>query len=237
MKTKFIIVLLIFVLSISTTACSSDKESSNLNNSSNPSSNKISNTSVPTNTSAPITTPSDSKIEDVKTPLPSENKIPTITVEKMYDILSTKNKDVIDSLNLSDSDNIKSLNDQGFYVPVFNCKRLGILIGFNGADFDPIDKVKEEDTTPIFIMPTNGTTISFDDNFSFRVGDDLEQFKAKFGKGNAGKEGNLKGDKEYSYLTYEINNLSIRFTSLDGDDFKKYDVYITKWMEETNFMR
>ena len=77
-------------------------------------------------------------------------------------------------------------------------------------------------------MPTNGTIISFDKNINFRVGDDMKQFKIKFGEGNADKEGNLKGDKQYCTLTYDISNLRIRFTSLDGNDFKKYDVYISK---------
>jgi hypothetical protein len=55
MKNKIISVLVVLMLSISITACSSNKSSSNLNNSSSVSSNKTSGTSVPTSnpTSSP----------------------------------------------------------------------------------------------------------------------------------------------------------------------------------------
>lgn len=158
----------------------------------------------------------------------SSNEIHTISDKKIYDILSTNNNEVIKSLNLSDSDNIESFNNQRFYVPTFLCDDLGVLVGFNGTPFDSIDKVKNEDEHPIFIMPTNGTIISFDENINFRVGDDLIQFKQIFGEGNADKEWSLKGEKQYSVLTYDISNLKIIFTSLDGDDFEKYYVYISK---------
>jgi hypothetical protein len=61
--------------------------------------------------------------------LPPKNKIYTITAEKVFSILSTKNNDVIDSLGLSYSDSIKSLNDPKLYIPVFICEELGILKG------------------------------------------------------------------------------------------------------------
>lgn len=214
MKPNNMIVLLVFMISILITACSNNKNSQDLNVNS---SNKTSTSCVPISPSpTPIDTQSDSK-----------NKNHTVTAEKILNILSTKNNDVIDSLNLSDSDLIKSLDEQRFYVPVFKCEELGVLIGFNGANFDPIDKVKKMDETPTFVIPANGTIIRFD-KVEFRVGDGIEDFKAKFGGGHAGKEGSLKGDKQYCYLTYTINNLKIRFTSLDGENFKKYDVEISK---------
>lgn len=175
-----------------------------------------------------MNTSTDIKADNINTQVPSKNKIRAVSAEKIFNILSTQNNDVIDSLSLLDSDIIKSLDGSRFYEPVFFCDELGILIGFNGAPYDSIDKLKAKDETPIFIMPTNGTIISFDKNIDFRVGDDMKQFKAKFGEGNADKEWNLKGDKQYSLLTYDISNLSVKFTSLDGDDFKKYDVYISK---------
>lgn len=228
MKLKLMTVVMSFLLSITAIACSSDTSSSTLN-SSNQSSTAISDTNVSTVTSSTTTIdPTNSTIENTKTSIPSKSNDLTISLDEILDILSSKNTDVIDSLKLSDSDKIKSLNDEKFYVPVFLCKDLGIMVGFNGAQFDAIDKVKQLDESPIFVMPANGTTISFDKNKSFTVGDDIKQFKAKFGEGKEGKEGNLQGDKEVSFLTYEIGNLEIRFTSHNGDDFKQYDVSISK---------
>lgn len=67
MKPKIMCVLLVFLLSISITACSNNKSSLNLNNSSNGSSNKISDTSVPTSPSSDlINTPLDNKTENSK---------------------------------------------------------------------------------------------------------------------------------------------------------------------------
>lgn len=67
MKSKLISVLFVFLLSVSITACSSNRSSSNLPNSSSPNSNKISNPSVPTSpSSTPINTPSDNKTESNK---------------------------------------------------------------------------------------------------------------------------------------------------------------------------
>ena len=123
MKPKIISVLLMFLLCISITACSSNKSSSNLNNSSSPSINKISNTSVPTSPTS-NSNPSDSEIENIKTQMPPENKIRTVSVEKFFNILSRKNGDVIDTLGLSDSNIINSFNGSRFYVPVFLCEEL-----------------------------------------------------------------------------------------------------------------
>lgn len=66
MKSQIKYVLLMFLLSISITACSTNKSSSNLNNDSSSSSNKISDTSVPTITSSAHITPSESKPENNK---------------------------------------------------------------------------------------------------------------------------------------------------------------------------
>lgn len=66
MKSQIKCVLLMFLLSISITACSTNKSSSNLNNDSSSSSNKISDTSVPTITSSAHITPSESKPENNK---------------------------------------------------------------------------------------------------------------------------------------------------------------------------
>lgn len=66
MKSQIKCVLLMFLLSISITACSTNKSSLNLNNDSSSSSNKISDTSVPTITSSSRITPSESKPENNK---------------------------------------------------------------------------------------------------------------------------------------------------------------------------
>ncbi len=66
MKSQIKFVLLMFLLSISITACSTNKSSLNLNNDSSSSSNKISDTSVPTITSSAHITPSESKPENNK---------------------------------------------------------------------------------------------------------------------------------------------------------------------------
>ena len=66
MKSQIKCVLLLFLLSISITACSTNKSSLNLNNDGSSSSNKISDTSVPTITSSAHITPSDSKPENNK---------------------------------------------------------------------------------------------------------------------------------------------------------------------------
>ena len=168
----------------------------------------------------------DNKFENTETSQSPKTKSPTISVEEISSILTTNNNNVIDTLGLSDSDLIKSFNDSNFYEPVFRCEKLGVLIGFNGASFDTIDKVRKENETPNFIIPINGTEIKFDNNINFRVGDNITQFEAKFGEGKTGKDANLKGDKQFCFRTYDIKDLEIRFTSLNGDDFKKYDVYI-----------
>ncbi len=228
MKLRIITVLVAFLISISSTACSSNTSGSSVNSSSQ-SSVAISDTSISTSTSSSTTVSStDDKKVNTKTSAPSKSSDLTISLDKIRDILSSKNSEVIESLNLSDSDKIKYLGDEKFYVPVFLCKASGVMVGFNGAQFDNIDKVKQLDEKPIFIMPADGTTISFDKGKNFTVGDDIKQFKAKFGEGKADKESNLQGDKEMSFLTYNINDLEIRFTSLSGDDFKKYGVSISK---------
>jgi hypothetical protein len=165
----------------------------------------------------------DSKNENTESSLSSENQSTIISIEKISDILSTKNNNVIDTLGISDSDLIKSFNNSNFYEPVFRCEKLGILIGFNGTTDDTIDKVNQEDETPNFIIPINKTVIKFDNNINFRIGDNINQLEAKLGKGKIGKDINLKGDKQFSFLMYNINNLEVKFTSIDGDDFNKYD--------------
>ena len=66
MESQIKCVLLMFLLSISITACSTNKSSLNLNNDSSSRSNKISDTSVPTITSSAHITPSESKPENNK---------------------------------------------------------------------------------------------------------------------------------------------------------------------------
>jgi hypothetical protein len=66
MKSQIKCVLLMFLLSISITACSTNKSDLNLNNDSSSSSNEISDTSVPTITSSAHITPSESKPENNK---------------------------------------------------------------------------------------------------------------------------------------------------------------------------
>lgn len=209
MKRNFLSIILIITI-FTMIGCSNKKINSKEN----------SNTDVATNTNNVST---NSKFENT-----DKSQSPTISVEKIFSILSTKNDNVIDTLGLSDSDLIKSFNDLNFYEPVFRCEKLGILIGFNGASYDTIDKVRKENETPNLIMPIDETVIKFDNNINFHVGDSITQFEEKFGEGKTGKDVNLKGDKEFSFRTYHINNLDIRFTSLNGDDFKKYDVYISK---------
>lgn len=70
MKTKIINVLIVFLLSISITGCSSGKKSLNLNNSST-NSNKISDTSVPTD---PSSTSLDSNSENPETQMLSNTR-------------------------------------------------------------------------------------------------------------------------------------------------------------------
>ncbi|OZV11038.1 hypothetical protein CIW83_16780 [Tissierella sp. P1] len=71
MKTKIINVLIVFLLSISIIGCSSGKKSLNLNNSST-NSNKISDTSVPTD---PSSTSLDSNSENPETQMLSNNSV------------------------------------------------------------------------------------------------------------------------------------------------------------------
>lgn len=213
MKSRITSVIFAFLLCVSISACTNNKSSSNPNNSSTPN------------------VPSNSKIENTKTPVLSENKTVTITAEKILNILSTKNKDVIDSLSLSDSDKIKkSKYNTVFYEPVFQNKDLGILIGFSGFDSFSIDDVKEFDETPEYIIPNNDTIIKFDNKLSFCVGDDFEEIKHKLGEGISGDlvKAGTNQSPEIPTLTYDINGLSFRFTSREGNDFKKYDVFITK---------
>ena len=67
MKPKIMCLLLVFLLSISITACSNNKSRLNLDNSSDASSNKSSDTTVPTNpSSVPINSSSDSKDKNNK---------------------------------------------------------------------------------------------------------------------------------------------------------------------------
>ncbi|MEC0169092.1 hypothetical protein [Paenibacillus graminis] len=66
MRSQIKCVLLMFLLSISITACSTNKSSLNLNNDSSSSSNKISDASAPTITSSAHITPSESKPENNK---------------------------------------------------------------------------------------------------------------------------------------------------------------------------
>ena len=66
MKSQIKCVLLMFLISISITACSTNKSSLSLNNDSSSSSNNISDTSVPTITSSAHITPSKSKPENNK---------------------------------------------------------------------------------------------------------------------------------------------------------------------------
>jgi len=151
-----------------------------------------------------------------------------ISSEEILKILSSGNKDVIDSLKLSDSESTSWIDDERYYVPVFRYEKSGIYIGFNGETFDSIHILRERDETPLFISPFKGTIISFDEDLNFMIGDDIKKFKAKSGEGIPGKEGNLQGDREYSFLNFNKGGITIRFTSLNGDDFKDYSVYITK---------
>ncbi|MFS0915788.1 hypothetical protein [Brevibacillus sp. 179-C 1.1 NHS] len=87
MKSQIKCVLLMFLLSISITACSTNKSSLNLNNDSSSSSNKISDTSVPAITSSAHITPSESKPENNKSlameayKLVLQNKIEFYSIE------------------------------------------------------------------------------------------------------------------------------------------------------------
>lgn len=72
MKTKIVSVLLVFLLSISITGCLGSKNRLNLSNSSSTSSNKTSGTSVPT---SPSSTSLDSKSENTKTQILSNNSV------------------------------------------------------------------------------------------------------------------------------------------------------------------
>lgn len=85
MKLKIISVLLMFLLSISVTGCSSSKNSLNVNNSTSASGNKISDTSIPT---SPSSTSSDSKSENTKTQMPSNNN--NLVLEAYKAVLQNK---------------------------------------------------------------------------------------------------------------------------------------------------
>lgn len=104
MKPQIMCLLLVFLLSISITACSNNKSSSN-----SASSNKILDTSAPTSpSSAPINTPSDSKTENKKAQIPSENN-------KNYSVVSEAYKAVlqnkVDFISTDDNKKKVYLND------------------------------------------------------------------------------------------------------------------------------
>lgn len=89
MKTQIISVLIMFLLSISINGCSSWKKSLNLNNSSSTSSNKISDTSVPT---SPSSTSLDSNSENIQTLNNSILEAYKAVLQDKTEFFSTDNK-------------------------------------------------------------------------------------------------------------------------------------------------
>jgi hypothetical protein len=91
MNPQMMCLLLVFLLSITITSCSNNESRLNVNNSRNVSNNNNSETSVPTSpSSAPINTPSDSKPENIKTHIPSENNENYSALEAYKAVLQNK---------------------------------------------------------------------------------------------------------------------------------------------------
>ncbi|WP_157261819.1 hypothetical protein [Paenibacillus sp. A3] len=120
MKPKIMCLLLVFLLSISITACSNDKSSLNFNNSRNSSSDPTSSSSIP------INNPSESKIENIKTQMPSEDN-------KNYSVLEAYTAVLQNKVNFSSTDNKKKvyLNDfltnEEIYGTTFKVTRFAII--------------------------------------------------------------------------------------------------------------
>ncbi len=208
MSRKILITLILFAITISLVACLNGKGD-----------RATSNTSVPTSSISQDSTNWSTFSDDDRI---------TISIGEISNILSTKNSDVIKLLGISDLDQTQYIGDERFYIPLFCCKKSGIYICFDGAPFDSIEKIKQTDGKPYEIIPIDGTTIDFGNDRSFNIGDDIQLFKSILGEGTATSDWNLKGDKKISFLTYNINNLTITIKSLNGDNFKKYMMDITK---------
>ncbi len=119
MKTKIISVLLVFLLSISITGCSDSKNSLNLSGSSSPSSNKISDASVPP---SPSSTPSDSKSENTEAQILSNNpelEAYKAVLQNKAEFFSTDNKK---NLYLNDF-----LTNKEIYEPIFKATHFTVL--------------------------------------------------------------------------------------------------------------
>ena len=99
MNTKIMSILLVFLLSISITACSNDKSSSNVDNNTNVSNIKSSDISISTSPSpTPINASSDSKTESTNTQVPAENNMHSAmeaykaVLQNKAEFFSTENK-------------------------------------------------------------------------------------------------------------------------------------------------
>ncbi len=158
----------------------------------------------------------------------SNNMIPKISTSGISHLLSIKSPDVIKELKITDDDATASIGDERYYIPLFRCEEPDIYISFDGSPTDPISVVSQSDKPPYDITPCIGTTVFFNDNNSFCVGDDIKHFKAIFGDGEFQECSNLKGDRQAYQMKYRIDGLKVVFTSYDKNFTNYYLVSFSK---------
>lgn len=155
-------------------------------------------------------------------------KLSTISYNEIIKILSMKNKDVIEQFEISDSDKEYYIGDDTFYVPLFRCENPTVYICFDGSAHDLIDDIiSQANGTPYEIIPLKGTNVVFSEEFSFCIGDDIQNFKEFFGEGEFEEYSNLKGDKQTYHLKFHIDSIDVQFTSYDNE-FADYLVGFSK---------
>ena len=146
-----------------------------------------------------------------------------ISTDFISSVLSTKSSEVIRQLDITDSEQEGGIGSERFYLPLFRCKKPAIYIVFNGAPYDPVEKISEKDELPYSIIPFAGTTVVFSDTYRFECGDTINLFIEHFGEGEFIQYLNLKGDRQTYHLKYQIDNLEIEFSSYHRD-FKEYSM-------------
>lgn len=149
-----------------------------------------------------------------------------ITTNIIYKILSSSGADVVNSYNLTDSQETQFIDDERFYIPLFTCEKIHSYIGFDGSQIDTTNDIRQKSLNPYSVTPFDGTYIKFNNNFSFKTGENIIGFKTKFGEGTYEEYSNLQGDDTTYHLTYNIDSLQIEFSSYDKD-FAKYMVNFT----------
>lgn len=149
-----------------------------------------------------------------------------ITADEISIILSAKNIDVIKQFNITDTDNRSHIDSEWFYKPVFLEKSHRVCISFGGSRFDDIDTIIQLNETPLEVIPIQGTTIDFNSQFSFCVGDNIEDFIERYGAGHFTIYSGL--DELTYHLKYKIEDLEIEFTSY-SEDFSDYTMVFIKY--------